>query len=80
MANRRVEMFQYRQVLIHMRSGQSDRQIANAGLMGRRKAGELRIVAEKQGWLSPDAPLPDDEARWRRPSGESPRKPRPLAF
>jgi transposase len=62
MANRRVEMFQYRQVLTHMRSGQSDRQIAKAGLMGRHKAGALRIVAEQQGWLSSDAPLPDDEA------------------
>jgi len=36
MANRRFEMHQIRQVLVHMRSGQSDRDIARAGLMGGR--------------------------------------------
>jgi hypothetical protein len=45
MANRRFEMFHYRQILTHMRSGQSDRQIARAGLMGRPKAAALRVVA-----------------------------------
>jgi transposase len=61
MANRRFEMFQYRQVLNHMRSGQSDRQIAKAGLMGRVKAAEFRKLAAEQGWLDPHIPLPDDD-------------------
>jgi transposase len=61
MANRRFEMFQYRQILSHMRSGQSDRQIAKAGLMGRKKAGELRSLAEQYGWLAPANQLPDDQ-------------------
>ena len=39
MANRRFEMYQYRQVLTRMRLGDSDRAIARTGLMGREKAG-----------------------------------------
>ena len=39
MANRRFEMYQYRQVLTRMRLGDSDRAIARGGLMGREKAG-----------------------------------------
>jgi hypothetical protein len=31
--------------------GVSDRQIAHAGLMGRVKAGKLRLLAQEQGWL-----------------------------
>jgi hypothetical protein len=34
--NRRFEVFEYRQVLARMRQGDSDRDIARAGLMGRR--------------------------------------------
>ncbi|MEW8075346.1 MAG: IS21 family transposase, partial [Candidatus Sedimenticola endophacoides] len=53
-------MFEYRNVLVRMRSGDSDRAIAKAKLMGRRKAGELRQRAMEQGWLDNDRPLPDD--------------------
>ena len=35
-------MFQYRQVLVRMRQGDSDRDIKRARLMGRRKAAELQ--------------------------------------
>jgi transposase len=59
MANRRFEMFEYRQVIYRMRLGESDRAIAKAGLMGRKKAAELRVVAQAQGWLG-DGPLPED--------------------
>ena len=37
MANRRFEMYQYRQVLSRMRLGESDRAIARSGLMGRQR-------------------------------------------
>ena len=37
MANRRFEMYEYRQVIFRMRMGQSDRTIAKSGLMGRLK-------------------------------------------
>ncbi len=53
-------MYQYRQVIYRMRLGESDRKIAKAGLMGRRKAGELREVVQEQGWLSETGLLPED--------------------
>ena len=53
-------MFQYRQVLVRMRQGDTDREIARAGLMGRPKAARLRALAADQGWLEPEAPLPED--------------------
>lgn len=60
MANRRFEMFQYQQILFHMRSGESDRDLARAGVVGRRKAGEVRKLAIAQGWLDPARPLPSE--------------------
>jgi transposase len=60
MANRRFEMFQYRQVIHRMRMGESDRAIAKSGLMGRLKCAFVRAVAEKRGWLGAGVPLPDD--------------------
>ena len=62
MANRRFEMHQYRQVLVRMRLGESDRQIAKAGLMGRTKAAAFRRTAASQGWLSAEHPVPDAAA------------------
>jgi hypothetical protein len=53
-------MFQYRQVLARMRQGDSDRDIARARLMGRRKAAQLRLAAIEHEWLDPRRPLPDD--------------------
>lgn len=53
-------MYEYRMVLVRMRQGDSDREIARSGLMGRPKARWLRTVAEDAGWLAPDRPLPDD--------------------
>ena len=60
MANRRFEMYQYRQVLTRMRLGESDRAIARSGLMGRQKASALREVAGREGWLAASIVLPDD--------------------
>jgi transposase len=54
-------MFEYRQVLVRMRQGDSDRQIAKGRLMGRPKAAALRRVAAENGWLDPEQPLPEDE-------------------
>ena len=62
MTNRRFEMHEYRNVLVRMRLGDSDREIAKAKLMGRRKAAELRRVAAVQGWLDPSRALPEDGA------------------
>ena len=57
---RRFEMYQYRPVLVRMRLGDSDRELAKAGLMGRRKAAALRQVALAQGWLNREQPVPDE--------------------
>ena len=53
-------MFEYRQVLTGMRLGDTDRAIARAGLMGRRKAAQLRLTAEAAGWLDVAKALPGD--------------------
>jgi transposase len=55
-------MFQYRQVLVRLRQGDTDRDIARSGLMGRRKVGDLRELATRAGWLAAEAILPDDQA------------------
>ncbi len=60
MSNRRFERFNYRQVLVRMRQGDSDRQIARSKTMGRRKIAHVREVAAERGWLTPAVPLPDD--------------------
>ena len=59
MSNRRFEMYEIRQVIFRIRHGDSDRSIAKSGLMGRKKASEVRRIAQKNGWLTND-PLPDD--------------------
>ena len=53
-------MFQYRHALVRLRAGDTVREIARSGLMGRDRLGALRALAEAQGWLSPQAELPDD--------------------
>jgi transposase len=62
MARRRFEMHHYRQALLRMRAGESDREIAAARLMGRRKAAQWRALATERGWLAAEQPLPDDES------------------
>ena len=49
MANKRFEMFEYRNIVVRMRRGDSDRALAKAGLIGRPKAKTLRVVAAAQG-------------------------------
>lgn len=60
MANRRFEMYQYRQVLSRLRLNESSRAISRCGLMGRKKVEALRQVADRKGWLDPAVSLPDD--------------------
>lgn len=49
MSKRRFEMYHYRQALVRMRQGDSDRDLARARLKGRKKAAQLRELAMKQG-------------------------------
>jgi transposase len=60
MSRRKIEMHHYRQALMRMRQGDSDREIAKSRLMGRRTAASLRTLAAAQGWLVPETALPDD--------------------
>lgn len=53
-------MYQYRQVLVRMRQGDSDRDIDRSKIMGRKKLAAVREIATERGWLSPDNALPDD--------------------
>ncbi|HEV8692669.1 MAG TPA: IS21 family transposase [Lysobacter sp.] len=53
-------MFNYRQVLVRMRQGDSDRDIARSKLMGRRKLKTLRVLAHARGWLEAASALPED--------------------
>lgn len=55
-------MFQYRQALVRMRQGDSDRQIAQARIMGRRTAARLREFALERSWLDTATPMPEDAA------------------
>ena len=55
-------MFQYRQVLVRLRQGDSERELARARLMGRRKLAAFRALAAAQGWLDTHTPLPEDQA------------------
>jgi transposase len=54
-------MFQYRQALVRMRQGDSDRQIAAARIMGRRTAARLRKFSIEHNWLDLAAVMPEDE-------------------
>lgn len=60
MTKRKIEMFQYRQTLVRLRLGDSDREIARSRTMGRKKVAQIREIALARGWLAPDAALPDD--------------------
>ena len=60
MTKRRFEMYQYRNALVRMRQGDSDRDIARSKTMGRKKLAQVREIASEHGWLAPEFPLPDD--------------------
>jgi len=53
-------MYQYRQTLVRMRQGDSDREIARSKAMGRKKIAQVREMANARGWLAAGTDLPDD--------------------
>ena len=53
-------MYDYRQIIHRIRMGQTDREIARARIVGRAKCSQIRVIAQDQGWLATDRPLPDD--------------------
>lgn len=62
MSNRRFEMYDYRQIIHGIRMGQTDREIARSGTVGRAKCSRIRSIAGQNGWLDKDCALPDDIA------------------
>jgi hypothetical protein len=59
-ARRSIEMHEYRQALLRLRQGDSEREIARSGLMGRAKAARFRELACEKGLLELTWPLPAD--------------------
>lgn len=59
MANRRIDMHEYREVIYRLRQQQSERAIARSGIMGRHKTNEIGQIARLRGWLDPETPLPE---------------------
>lgn len=60
MANRRFAVHEIRNIIVRMRLGESDRQLAKAGLIGRSKAAKIRSLANERGWLDKSVALPDN--------------------
>jgi transposase len=61
MANRRFEMYQYRQIIFRLRQGDTLRGLARDHLADRKKIRKIYHVAVGQGWLNPEQELPTDE-------------------
>ena len=61
MSRRKFEMHQYRQIISQMRLGESDRQISKTKLASRDKLKQIRLIAERERWLDPIMPLPEDK-------------------
>jgi len=69
MANRRFELFEYGQVPVRMRQGDSDRDIARGG---------LRRYLLATAALDPANPAHVSRASWRSPGSSAVRRPRPV--
>ena len=53
-------MFQYRQVLVRLRAGDTVREIARSGLMGRDKLGALSVACQCLEVVGADTPAAHD--------------------
>ena len=49
MANRRIDMHEYREVIYRLRQQQSERAIARSGITGRHKTNEIGQIAKLRG-------------------------------
>lgn len=54
-------MYEYRQIIVRLKQGDTMRGIAQAGLASRKKVRIVRKIAVQQGWLDPQVELPDDQ-------------------
>lgn len=60
MTNRRIKMYEYRQIIYRLKHGQTIRAIARDGLAGRLKIAFIQKIAEQNGWLNQDVLTPDE--------------------
>lgn len=61
MARRRIDMYEYRQIIVRLRMGASIRSIAKAGLASRSKTKVIYDIALQQGWLTATNELPSND-------------------
>jgi transposase len=61
MAKRRIDMYEYRQIIVRLRVGASIRTIAKAGLASRSKVKSIHQIALQRGWLNTQNELPSDD-------------------
>lgn len=61
MSNRRIEMYQYQQIIYRLRQGQTVRAIARDGLASRDKITEIKKIAKKQEWLNLETAIPSEQ-------------------
>jgi transposase len=60
MSNRRIEMYEYQQIIYRLQQGQTIREIAREGLASRTKVKEIKAIAAQEGWLLPGAITVDE--------------------
>jgi len=61
MANRKIAMYEYRQIIYRLRQGQSIRAISRDTQFGRHKITEVKDLSIKYNWLLSDTELPSEE-------------------
>lgn len=54
-------MYQYRQIIMRLRMGDTIRGLAREKLADRKTIGKVRDVAKEQGWLDSQSTMPSDE-------------------
>ena len=60
MSNRRIEMYEYKQIIYRLQHGQTIRAISREGLASRKKIKEIKEIAVKENWLLHNAIIPDE--------------------
>ena len=61
MAKRKFEMYEYRQIIVRLRSGESIRSIVKSKVACRQKVRQVRQIALRENWLATQNELPTDE-------------------
>ena len=69
MSNRRFEMYQYRQIIMRLRMGDTVRGLAREKLADRKTIGKIRAIAQAKGWLDSQNTMPGDDNKEHYHSG-----------